>query len=99
MPSDSPADFPIPRLAKPVASSFPIRFPARNPVWQTWLAIVITSLLFAAVHPLWMWPPIFFLSLGLGYCYERTGNLWTSITVHCLFNSVSTFLYLNMQQP
>jgi membrane protease YdiL (CAAX protease family) len=80
--------------------------PIRPAVWQTWLAILITSALFAAVHwdarsahPLWMAPPIFFLSLGLGYCYERTGNLWTSITVHCLFNSISTFLYLNFQQP
>lgn len=77
-----------PRLAPP---------PAR--AWQSWAAIVITSLLFAAVHPMWMFPPIFFLSLGLGYCYERTGNLWVNITVHCLFNSVSTFLYLKFIHP
>ena len=26
--------------------------------------------------PLWMFPPIFLLAVGLGYAYERTGNLW-----------------------
>jgi len=41
-----------------------------------------------------MWPAIFCLAIGLGYAYERTGNLWTCITIHCLFNSVSTFIYL-----
>ena len=30
----------------------------------------LTSCLFALVHEMWMWPPIFFLSLGLGYCYR-----------------------------
>ncbi|HWE04557.1 MAG TPA: type II CAAX endopeptidase family protein [Tepidisphaeraceae bacterium] len=69
------------------------------PVWQTWLAIVLTSVLFAMMHPMWMRPPIFILSLGLGYCYERTGNLWTNMTVHCLFNSVSTFVYLFVMHP
>jgi membrane protease YdiL (CAAX protease family) len=28
--------------------------------------------------------------------YERTGNLWASITVHALFNCSSVFLYLSM---
>src|SRR5665213_2184260 len=59
-------------------------------VWQTWVAIIMTSCIFALMHPMWMRPPIFVLALGLGYCYERTGNLWANITVHCLFNSVST---------
>ncbi|MDB5305793.1 MAG: amino terminal protease family [Phycisphaerales bacterium] len=69
---------------------------ARPPrVWQTWGAIVIASAIFAMVHPMWMWPPIFFLAVGLGYAYERTGNLWTSMTIHCLFNGASTFLYFS----
>ena len=67
---------------------------ARSIAWQTWAAILLTSGLFALVHPMWTWPSIFFLALGLGYTYERTGNLWASMTVHCAFNSVSTFLYL-----
>jgi hypothetical protein len=36
-----------------------------------WLAVILTSLVFALVHPLWMAPLIFVLSLCLGYAYER----------------------------
>jgi hypothetical protein len=64
------------------------------PVWAIWLSIVVTSFAFAAVHPLWTTPLIFVLSLGLGYVYERTGNLWTSITVHFLFNAIQTAIFL-----
>jgi membrane protease YdiL (CAAX protease family) len=67
---------------------------ARAFVWQTWAAIVVTSFAFALVHPLWMTPIIFFLSLCLGYAYERTGNLWTTITMHATFNALNTLLYL-----
>ncbi len=81
----------FPRGSTVILPDVPLR---KAPVWQTWLAIVVTSILFALVHDRWMWPPIFFLSLGLGYCYERTGNLWANMVVHCLFNSVSTFTYL-----
>jgi membrane protease YdiL (CAAX protease family) len=63
-------------------------------LWQTWLAILLASMLFTAVHPMWMWPPLFVLAIGLGYAYERTGNLWTSIAMHCAFNSLSTAIYL-----
>jgi len=65
-------------------------------LWQSWLAIVFASLLFAMIHPGWMRPGIFVLSLGLGYIYERTGNLWAAITMHALFNSISTIVYLNV---
>jgi membrane protease YdiL (CAAX protease family) len=93
--------------AMPVPSPIPVApiAPLRPPVWQTWLAIAFTSVLFAIAHwdahsphPLWMAPPIFCLSLGLGYCYERTGNLWSNMLVHCIFNSVSTFVYLSSVQ-
>jgi len=59
-----------------------------------WLAIILTSLLFAAIHPWWTMPPIFFLSLCLGYAYERTGNLFVPITIHALFNISSLTLFL-----
>ena len=66
---------PPPRSARPAGAGI------------RWLAIVITSVLFALVHgALWMMPPIFFLSLCLGYVYERTANLWAPITVHLMFN-------------
>jgi membrane protease YdiL (CAAX protease family) len=58
-----------------------------------WASIFLTSLIFASVHPAWTIPPIFFLSICLGYAYERTGNLWTSMTIHAVFNMTSTVLY------
>ena len=64
------------------------------PRWVGWLAVAITSALFAVVHPMWTWPPIFILSLCLGYAYERTGNLWVPMVIHAAFNSTSTVLYL-----
>lgn len=66
----------------------------KSNVSRMWAAILITSLLFAIVHPLWTTPLIFLLSLCLGYAYERTGNLWTSITIHALFNTTNTLIYL-----
>ena len=52
------------------------------------------KIIFAVIHPLWTAPIIFFLSLALGYVYERTGNLWAVILLHAIFNTVSTTLYL-----
>lgn len=80
--------------ASPGDRALPFAAPRPARVWQAWASILITSGLFALMHDAWMWPPLFFLAIGLGYSYERTGNLWTSITVHCLFNSTSTFIYL-----
>ena len=85
---------PAPQTAPPVleyASPRQVREPNAA---QTWAAIVCTSLLFALVHPLWSQPVIFFLALCLGYAYERTRNLWVPITIHSLFNMVSTLLFL-----
>jgi len=65
----------------------------RSPV-PSLLAILVTSTLFASVHPLWSFPIIFLLALALGYAYERTGNLWVSITMHAMFNTISTVLFL-----
>jgi membrane protease YdiL (CAAX protease family) len=61
---------------------------------QTWAAIAVTSLIFASVHPTWSMPVIFVLALCLGYAYERTGNLWVSITIHAGFNTISTVIFL-----
>jgi membrane protease YdiL (CAAX protease family) len=59
-----------------------------------WAAVVMTSAIFAAIHiePAFM-PPIFVLALGLGYVYERTGNMWMNITAHSLFNSVQILIF------
>jgi membrane protease YdiL (CAAX protease family) len=52
----------------------------------------ITSALFAALHTT-QWPapiPLFLLSMGLGLLYQRTGSLIGPITLHALFNGLST---------
>jgi membrane protease YdiL (CAAX protease family) len=58
-----------------------------------WIAVILTSALFACVHPIWSWPPIFVLALCLGYAYERTGNLWTSIIIHAMFNAAEVCFF------
>jgi membrane protease YdiL (CAAX protease family) len=60
----------------------------------SWIAIVITSAMFAGVHTPWQMPAIFVLSLCLGFAYERTNNLWVSITMHATFNSLMTAIFL-----
>lgn len=55
-----------------------------------WWPIVLTSLLFGLAHlghgPDWV--PLFFLALGLGYLYQRTGRVLPSIVVHVLVNTL-----------
>ncbi len=61
-----------------------------------WLAVIITAAAFAASHiePAFL-APIFVLALGLGYVYERTGNLWMTIAAHSAFNSLQILLFLH----
>lgn len=86
--TDPPAETESPTVDDPPASPSP---PTAVP---TWAAIVVTSLIFASVHPAWSMPVIFVLALCLGYAYERTGNLWVSITIHAGFNTISTVIFL-----
>ena len=79
----APAPAPAPPQAEPV-----------SPAWASWAAIVVTAALFASVHAMWTWPPIFILAVCLGYAYERTGNLWVPILIHASFNAVSTLMFL-----
>ena len=68
-----------------------------DPSWRAvplLLANVLVSLIFAALHGA-VWPtpiPIFFLSLGLGLLYQRTGSIVASTALHMTFNGVSTLL-------
>jgi membrane protease YdiL (CAAX protease family) len=67
--------------------------PARGaPSGSGRLAIVLTSLLFAAIHaPQWPAPiGLFFLALVIGTVYHRTGSLIAAIFVHATFNGLST---------
>ena len=61
---------------------------------RPWVAVFITSIIFALAHPWFTWLPIFVLSLCLGYVYERTGNLWVSVLMHAAFNGFSILLNL-----
>jgi membrane protease YdiL (CAAX protease family) len=58
-------------------------------------AIVITSVLFGLAHFSQGPAPIslFVLSLGIGYLYQRTGNLIACIVVHMLLNAVTMVLF------
>ena len=60
------------------------------------IPVVVTSALFAAVHAPQMPAPIalFFLSFALGTLCQRTGSLIPSITLHSLFNALSTVALL-----
>ena len=64
-----------------------------TPGWR-WPAILITSACFALLHTPWMMPPIFVLSVVIGYLFERTGRLWVAIATHVAFNATSTALFL-----
>ena len=75
------------RLVDPPAPENP------STLWhpQTAWPIYVTSLFFALMHfgqgaaPI----PLFFLSIGLGYLYQRTGRLCIPIIVHMLLNSAT----------
>jgi membrane protease YdiL (CAAX protease family) len=60
-----------------------------------WAAVLFTAAVFAGVHRVpAFFPPLFVLAVGLGYAYERTGNLWVSMTTHALFNTLQIVLFL-----
>jgi membrane protease YdiL (CAAX protease family) len=62
-----------------------------------WIGVLITAAIFAAVHlEIAFFLPLFVLAIGLGYLYERTGNLWASAMMHGLFNALQIVLYLNV---
>ncbi|MDY7009680.1 MAG: CPBP family intramembrane glutamic endopeptidase [Planctomycetota bacterium] len=54
-----------------------------------WPAILVVSVIFAAIHhPLYKdMPALFLLGVALGYNYERTGRLLGPIVMHAIFNA------------
>jgi membrane protease YdiL (CAAX protease family) len=80
--------------------------PPRDLGFRLFLANLAVSLLFAAMHAA-VWPspiPLFLLSLVLGLLYQRTGSLIAPITLHAVFNGISTVLifvtiYLGIPEP
>jgi membrane protease YdiL (CAAX protease family) len=58
--------------------------------WGVWLAIAISSGLFAMMHANpGHWPALFVLSVCLGYAYEKSGSLFRPIFIHSFFNTIS----------
>ena len=51
---------------------------------------MLSSAVFGLAHlQLDIFVPLLVLGLALAWVYKRTGSLWTSITLHALFNAIS----------
>lgn len=81
----------------PTTSAVGERVPDEPPLYvaQTWIPVVVSSLLFALVHigqgpaPI----PIFVFALGLGMVYRQTGRIVPCIVAHFLLNFFSMSVY------
>jgi len=72
----------------------------RSYLGRPWLAIAITSVLFARIHAnAEHWPALFVLALGLGYSYEKSGSLFRPIFMHAMFNAISVAEALAQSPP
>lgn len=55
-----------------------------------WTAVVVSALLFAALHlDAWMFVPTFMLGLALGWLGTRRATLWPAIVMHVLYNATA----------
>ncbi|MFC1739336.1 lysostaphin resistance A-like protein [Planctomycetota bacterium] len=76
-------------------SAFFVRLQNRS--LAAWVAIAISSVVFAIAHQkIGHWPALFVLGVSLGYSYERSGSLFRPIFIHLLFNAssiISTLYY------
>ncbi len=62
----------------------------RVPSNRIWLAIIISSVLFAFMHANpGHWPALFVLGIGMGYAYEKSGSLLQPIFIHAFFNATT----------
>jgi membrane protease YdiL (CAAX protease family) len=76
-------------------SRLPVCRDLPNESLKAWLAIVITSAMFAIIHASPAhWPALFMLSICLGYSYEKSGSLLRPIFIHLLFNAMSVIAAL-----
>lgn len=67
-----------------------------------WGALIVAAALFALVHlsaaPWQAMPSLFIVGLVLGYVYEATGSLWSSVLIHAGFNAFNTVFFLLMMR-
>ena len=72
----------------------------RSYLGRPWLAIAITSVLFAFIHAdPEHWPALFVLAMGLGYSYEKSGSLFRPIFMHAMFNGLTIVAALLESAP
>ena len=59
-----------------------------NVVPNRWVAIILTSIVFGAIHfpQPYAIGALIFLAILIGYAYERTGSVLVAIVIHALFN-------------
>ncbi len=82
-------------MIRSVLEGFPFCERLQNKALRVWFSILISSGLFAVAHyDPGHWPPLFVLSLGMGYAYEKSGSLFRPIFIHSLFNSASIIAVL-----
>ena len=66
---------------------------------RPWLSILVASLVFAAAHigadmPWYGIAPVFVLGLAMGFAFERTRMLGTSVAMHVGFNALNVAMAL-----
>ncbi len=62
----------------------------RSPV----IALIITNLVFAAIHPTGIpaWPALASIGIVASFAVYQTGSIWTAVTVHALHNGLTLLL-------
>lgn len=62
--------------------------------WGWLWGAVVSAAIFAVAHlQLDVFVPLFVLGFVLAWVYHRTGSLWTSITLHAVFNGISVMAW------
>jgi len=62
--------------------------------WGWGWGAVVSATVFSLAHTqLTLFFPLFALGFGLAWVYRHTGSLWTSITLHAVFNAVSVLAW------
>lgn len=56
-------------------------------------ALLTGSLIFAIVHPLTSFPPVFCVGLACAWIYWRSGKLWLAMLLHAIYNATVVYLY------
>ena len=56
------------------------------------IALISCALIFAAVHPISSFPPVFCLGLGASWIYWKSGSIWTAVLLHALYNAGVLFI-------